>query len=322
MNNIVCHIVGLDEIHKKRLIKYLNQCHFIDLDNIQQKIHNKQNLIDQKNLWSQMSQKITILKNQQKNTNTKTSKYESNMINQLIDDRNNVKKTIHDIWKHEMSKVYKQELNNSNNKKIIIIGFNIFPKDYRVKMKIEIQPLSINLNDISYNNTIIYDINPFDYASNQIKFYLNKYQDKIIRGTFPLNLLKQDYLKNKYEKITDCYSKQGYVRINKKYIIESINQFLEQSLIHQQIMEHVIDNIVYVATFYKAKDIIQANPKLPIYGFITKQEALNDIKPRIKKQIPIYIYQVHSDHFQIQDGKLVSIKPVKIIEFEPILLTI
>lgn len=91
MNNIVCHIVGLDEIHKKRLIKYLNQCHFIDLDNIQQKIHNKQNLIDQKNLWSQMSQKITILKNQQKNTNTKTSKYESNMINQLIDDRNNVK---------------------------------------------------------------------------------------------------------------------------------------------------------------------------------------------------------------------------------------
>ncbi|AGD92500.1 hypothetical protein LBA_00582 [Megavirus lba] len=322
MNNIVCHIVGLDEIHKKRLIKYLNQCHFIDLDNIQQKIHNKQNLIDQKNLWSQMSQKITILKNQQKNTNTKTSKYESNMINQLIDDRNNVKKTIHDIWKHEMSKVYKQELNNSNNKKIIIIGFNIFPKDYRVKMKIEIQPLSINLNDISYNNTIIYDINPFDYASNQIKFYLNKYQDKIIRGTFPLNLLKQDYLKNKYEKITDCYSKQGYVRINKKYIIESINQFLEQSLIHQQIMEHIIDNIVYVATFYKAKDIIQANPKLPIYGFITKQEALNDIKPRIKKQIPIYIYQVHSDHFQIQDGKLVSIKPVKIIEFEPILLTI
>ncbi|AFX92639.1 hypothetical protein CE11_00613 [Megavirus courdo11] len=322
MNNIVCHIVGLDEIHKKRLIKYLNQCHFIDLDNIQQKIHNKQNLIDQKNLWSQMSQKITILKNQQKNTNTKTSKYESNMINQLIDDRNNVKKTIHDIWKHEMSKVYKQELNNSNNKKIIIIGFNIFPKDYRVKMKIEIQPLSINLNDISFNNTIIYDINPFDYASNQIKFYLNKYQDKIIRGTFPLNLLKQDYLKNKYEKITDCYSKQGYVRINKKYIIESINQFLEQSLIHQQIMEHVIDNIVYVATFYKAKDIIQANPKLPIYGFITKQEALNDIKPRIKKQIPIYIYQVHSDHFQIQDGKLVSIKPVKIIEFEPILLTI
>ncbi|AUV58516.1 hypothetical protein [Bandra megavirus] len=322
MNNIVCHIVGLDEIHKKRLIKYLNQCHFIDLDNIQQKIHNKQNLIDQKNLWSQMSQKITILKNQQKNTNTKTSKYESNMINRLIDDRNNVKKTIHDIWKHEMSKVYKQELNNSNNKKIIIIGFNIFPKDYRVKMKIEIQPLSINLNDISYNNTIIYDINPFDYASNQIKFYLNKYQDKIIRGTFPLNLLKQDYLKNKYEKITDCYSKQGYVRINKKYIIESINQFLEQSLIHQQIMEHVIDNIVYVATFYKAKDIIQANPKLPIYGFITKQEALNDIKPRIKKQIPIYIYQVHSDHFQIQDGKLVSIKPVKIIEFEPILLTI
>ncbi|AVG46299.1 hypothetical protein [Acanthamoeba polyphaga mimivirus] len=322
MNNIVCHIVGLDEIHKKRLIKYLNQCHFIDLDNIQQKIHNKQNLIDQKNLWSQMSQKITILKNQQKNTNTKTSKYESNMINQLIDDRNNVKKTIHDIWKHEMSKVYKQELNNSNNKKIIIIGFNIFPKDYRVKMKIEIQPLSINLNDISYNNTIIYDINPFDYASNQIKFYLNKYQDKIIRGTFPLNLLKQDYLKNKYEKITDCYSKQGYVRINKKYIIESINQFFEQSLIHQQIMEHIIDNIVYVATFYKAKDIIQANPKLPIYGFITKQEALNDIKPRIKKQIPIYIYQVHSDHFQIQDGKLVSIKPVKIIEFEPILLTI
>nr|URM62162.1 hypothetical protein [Mimivirus sp.] len=183
-----------------------------------------------------------------------------------------------------MLEAFKQELNDSNNKKIIIIGFNIFPKDYRVKMKIEIQPLSINLNDISYNNTIIYDINPFDYASNQIKFYLNKYQEKIIRGTFPLNLLKQDYLKNKYEKITDCYSKQGYTRVNKKYIIESVNQFLEQSLIHQQIMKHVMDNIVYVATFYKAKDIIHANSKLPIYGFITKQEALNDIKPRIKNK--------------------------------------
>ncbi|AZL89287.1 hypothetical protein QKC54_gp0544 [Megavirus baoshan] len=322
MNNIVCHIVGLDEIHKNKLKKYLNQCHFIDLDNIQQKIHNKQNLIDQKNIWSQISQKITILKNQQKNVNPKKSKFESNMIKQLIDDRNNIKKKIHDIWKHEMLEAFIQKLNDTNNKKIIVIGFNIFPKDYRIRMKIDIKPLSFNLNDTLYNNMIIYDINPFDYASNQIKFYLNKYQDKIIRGTFPLNLLKQDYLKNKYEKITDCYFKQGYSRVNKKNIVESINKFLNQSLVHQQIMENVIDNIIYVATFYKAKDIIQANLKLPIYGFITKQEAIDDIKPRIKKQIPIYIYQVHSDHFQIQDGKLVSIKPVKIIEFEPILLTI
>nr|WBF70698.1 hypothetical protein [Megavirus caiporensis] len=322
MNNIVCHIVGLDEIHKKMLKKHLNQCHFIDLDNIQQKIHNKQNLIDQKNIWSQISQKITILKNQKKNANMKTLKYESNIIKQLTNERNNIKKTIHDIWKYEMFEEFKKELNNCSDKKTIIIGFNIFPKDYRVKIKIKIQSLTINLCNTSYNNTIIYDIDPLDYASNQIKFYLNKYRDKIIRGTFPLNLLKQDYLKNKYEKITDCYSKQGYNRINKKYIIESVSKFLEQSLINQRIIDNIVDNIIYVATFHKAKDIIYANSKLPIYGFITKQEALNDIKPRIKKQIPIYIYQVYSDHFQVQEGKLVSIKPVKIIEFEPILLTI
>ncbi len=75
------------------------------MDNIQQKIHNKQNLIDQKNIWSQMSQKITILKNQQKNANIKTSKFESNMIKQLMDDRNNVKKQFMifgntKCWKH------------------------------------------------------------------------------------------------------------------------------------------------------------------------------------------------------------------------------
>ena len=65
--NIIGHIVGLDEIHKEKLVKNLpTNIKIIDLDNIQQTIYNHEEFTKKKLLWGQLSKKISIKKNQKK----------------------------------------------------------------------------------------------------------------------------------------------------------------------------------------------------------------------------------------------------------------
>ena len=61
MNNIIAHIVGIDEIHKKNLIKKLpaNIC-TIDLDHMQQIIYNSNDIALQKHLWATLTNDINI----------------------------------------------------------------------------------------------------------------------------------------------------------------------------------------------------------------------------------------------------------------------
>ncbi|AGF85242.1 hypothetical protein QJ854_gp540 [Moumouvirus goulette] len=318
MNKILCHIIGLDEIHKKKLIKSQKNIKFIDLDNIQQKIHNDQDIIHHKNLWNDISKKIFILKNQQKILKQKNKT--NNDINDLICERNEIKKKIHNFWKEKIKLYFLGHLNKCGDKPIIIIGFNIFPKDYRIKFNIDMLIFSTRYDDKFYNNKIIYDISSIDYASNQIKFYLNRYQDKIIKGTFPLNLLKQDYLISKYQKFTDFYLKQGYNFVTKDFLVDIINQFYDT--FNQYSGKINNNNIIYIAIIFKAGKIIPANNKMPIEGFITRQEALENIKPKINNTTPVYLYESNIDQFEIQNGKFISTKPINIINEESLLLTI
>ncbi|QGR54020.1 hypothetical protein [Moumouvirus maliensis] len=310
MNNILCHIIGLDEIHKKKLIKSHKNIEFIDLDDIQQKIHNDEDILNQKNIWNEMSKKICILKNQKI----------FDEINDLVDERNKIKKQIHNLWKEKIKKYYYDRIDKCKNKTIIILGFNIFPKDYRIKFNLDMLIYSTNYDNKYYNNKIIYDISPIDYACNQIKYYLNKYQDKIIKGTFPLNLLKQDYLISKYQKFTDFYLKQGYNFVTKDFINNIINQFYHMQ--NEYSGKIKTSNIIYIAITFKAGKIIPANKKMPIEGFMTRIEALDNLKPKINNTTPVYLYESNIDQFEIQNGKFISTKPINIINEESLLLTI
>jgi hypothetical protein len=96
--NIICHIIGLDEIHKNQLLQKLElQFRIIDLDKIQQLIY--QNL---------------------ENT---------------------------DDWKRKMISEINRQIEKFERYPIILIGFNIYPKDYRIK-------IDFNFRNISFNSCI------------------------------------------------------------------------------------------------------------------------------------------------------------------------
>jgi len=312
-NSVIGHIIGMDEMHKNKLTKKLPlHIRVIDLDDLQQTIYNHINIANQKKMWTQISQNINILKKQNKMIESKgiRTKNTENEINKLLNERNIVKKNIHAIWKNMMSDAINDKLDQYKKYHILFIGFNIFPKDYRIRINIPVPLL------ISPNNKIIFDIKPTMYASNQIKFYLKKYSDKIIRGVFPLNLLQMEYLVSKYEKFTQFYDNLGYEWVDQKMLFNIIQKLDTQIC---QIEE--IPNNVYVATLYKSSDIIPVNSRTPVQGFMTKNEAIDNIQSKIIPGTPIYLYEINANQFHMIDGKLMAINTLNVINFESLLLT-
>lgn len=323
MNKVLCHIVGIDEIHKIKLRSQLpSDIKIVDLDEIQQYVYNHADIVKQKKLWEQISCNVNVIKKQAKLSGSNRT----DEIELLMKQRNDVRIKIHQIWKQKMSDIIDTKLKKYSQYWIIIIGFNIYPKDYRVKINISLS--------FSGTNKIIFDIEPTAFASNQIKYYLDKYSDRIIKGVFQLNLLKFDYLSRKYEKFSTFYQKNGYSCVpadNLLHVItnlqkisnvttpESINevQLIDNhsvQLFSQQIQSssnstsitRTITKPIYVATIYKSGDIIPVNAKTPIEGYHTRQAAIDSIKSRVKRNMPIYVYQIDPSQFHMQNGKLIA----------------
>ncbi|XWV26126.1 hypothetical protein QJ857_gp0954 [Tupanvirus soda lake] len=320
MSNIIGHVVGIDEIHKKQLIKQLpKHIKVIDLDNIQQIIYNDKEIIEQKNIWTDMTKNILIMKKQHTllaSNGIKTKNIE-NEVHVLMNKRNSIKQNIHKIWKEKMSDAVNNEINKYDNYHILFIGFNIFPKDYRIRINIPLPLLSINNESGKYFNKMIYDIKPATYASNQIKYYLKNYADRIIRGVFPLDLLNLQYLICKYEKFSQFYDRLGYVHVPQN---ELFNVILK---LDKQLYEiEKLPNNVYVATIYKSGDTIPVNMTTPIQGFLTKEEAINNLREKVSSGTPIYVYEVKANQFHMLDGKLIATKVLNPVNEESLLLTV
>ncbi|AYV85129.1 MAG: hypothetical protein Satyrvirus4_26 [Satyrvirus sp.] len=340
---IIGHIIGLDEIHKRNLLKELpDSIKIIDLDNMQQIIYNDTEIANQKIIWADISKTILEYKKQRKIAKTKIKK--------LFQERKNVKKYIHELWHNKMSKTIDAEISNAENAShILFVGFNIFPKDYRVKINIPVS--SVPNSEIS--NKIIFDTEPNNYASNQIKFYLNKYSEKIIRGEFPLNLLKVEYLENKYQKFRNFYEKHGYSLIKKDQLVGKINNIgseivplLQNNKIdielvkggdstETSVQKNSSENVstadtattadtadtIYVAILFKSGNIIPVNGKTPIEGFLTKEEAIQNIRPKLKRNAPIYLYKVGAEQFDKINGKIMATKTLVADSGEAFLLS-
>ena len=224
--------------------------------------------------------------------------------------RNTIKQKIHQIWKDKMLEEIDGKLLLYNGHKIIFIGFNIYPKDYRIKINIPLPPQA--------NNRGFFDTDANLYASNQIKYYLKTYSDKIIRGDFPTNLLKHDYLESKYDKFIQYYANLGYIGIPSDELYNTIIE-LSQQIID---IEKLPNDKIYVATLYKSGDIIPVNSKTPIEGFISKDDAINNIRPKIKTNTPIYVYEINPEQFRMLGGKLMATQELYPINEESCLLTI
>jgi hypothetical protein len=79
--------------------------------------------------------------------------------------------------------------------------------------------------------------------------------------------------------------------------------------------------IIYVATTFRCKDLIPIMANQPIEGFISKQEAIDNLRKKINKKIPIYVYKISADKFDIINGKLESKNDLCPLEEESLILS-
>lgn len=312
MNKIICHLVGIDEINKKKLLdlfpKYID---IFDLDYHQQKIYNSQNMIKLKKEWEEINTKIIKEKNKQ-----------------FISKSYHIKKKMHDVWKNEMINCL-EKVNQTTKQYIIIIGFDIFPKDYRIRIKLPLDNIYIKLN----SNKIIYDINSQDYSKNQIKYYLNTYNDRIINGKFPLSLLTLSYLMSKHTKFINFYIKKGYNLIQPNKIIHVVNDIvttINKKLNSYHLISHIAHNPnnsempksnIFIAMVYRSNGIIPVYKNHPIQGFLCKNDALAFAKKKNKKNYLLYLYELNPNQFYIKNGKYYANQTLYPIDEKSILLT-
>jgi hypothetical protein len=224
-NNIICHIVGLNYLQKKLLKNNLNDFvkkNYIiikDLDDLTKEINNNPSMIS-------LVQKINKLCSKKvKNDNIK-------------DELQLMQKQIYTLWKNTLVKKLNQIISNQKSKKFIILGLSVYSKDLRYK---------ININS-KYN--FLHSLEPKKNAQEIIAYYLDKYRDKIIDGTFPLELLDINNLINRRERIYQYYLKIGYEPCTMDYIYDTIQNYLIKCSIKKT------QNNVYIGLPYKCSNKI------------------------------------------------------------------
>ena len=184
-NNFFCHIIGINQVDKKKLYEFsfIKEFHIIDLDLINKDIFNN---IDLKKMFKQ----FTHFKSK------KNEKYKE------------IEKKMNNFWK----KSIKNFIENSHisKKKNIIIGNN---SHYRnITKKIEIQT----------NNKFVISTTNND-IKNIIKYNLENNTNEIINGTYSLNNLNFDYIKKTRNKIKKNYVSNGYNLYNFEQIVKILN---------------------------------------------------------------------------------------------------
>ena len=217
-------------------------------------------------------------------------------LQKLIKKRNDIKVDIHETWKYKMENAMVTKENH------ILIGFNIFPKDYRIKVNVE------------SSNKFLFNIKPTIYASNQIKFHIERYADMIINGSFPLRLLNFEYLKNRYDKFITYYGQQGYE-------LYDINEIISKIKLLDDDNKSLKNSVVYIATLFKSINTIPVGNRMQIEGFVKKQDAINRIKNKLSSSSPIYVYSIKGDQFEMINGKLIATSVLTPFEEESIMVS-
>jgi len=306
MNNILCHIVGLNDDIKNNIIKILNNktlnLSIIDLDNITQKIINDKNMNLMYNKYEKVFEK-SKMKGSNKSLNKKYK---------------DIEKKMNQYWKNKFEIILKLECNKIKNKEIILLGLNIHFKNHRIKVKIDCKlKFFVRLNLI--NN-----------AKKVIEQNLDDHRDEIIAGTFPLQYLDSIFLIKKRESLQNTFKKLNYENKSIKSII---------SILYNNInLNNKITKIgsLYISSFDKLQKKITNDERIISYtipwlsmialdkdnfkrgfkdnqGFVkqNKKGAFNNLKKKC------YLYEVDKNDFyfheQSRDIKFASSGNAKIL---------
>ena len=182
MNNIICHIVGINNFIKEDFIKNINKLanpmdkhnNIIvkDLDTITNDIRNTKEMIDLNN----------SLNCTQKNSNNHM----------------NITKKIQDLWKTLFMEKVDNIIKRNNQQKIIFIGLSTFHKNHKLK---------ININT---KNKFFLNLDPKKNAQNVVQYNLEKYKKFIINGSFPIRYIDYQFLVDQRIHLIDIYKNLGF----------------------------------------------------------------------------------------------------------------
>jgi hypothetical protein len=304
---IVGHYVGMDDIHKAKLLRKINdKITVIDLDDMQRTIYNCQKVSILKKKWKEINEEIIRLQRQKRIVGSKNNALVKK-IEKKKKSRDGTRDEIYQIWRDDMNEMIEKSCDLAI-KPILFIGFNIYPKDYRV---MAVLPL------IRDDRKWFFDIVPDAFASNQIKHNLQTYQERIIKGTFPIDLIRFDYLKGRYSKFTAHYIRKKYHPLSK---FQSLNR-IETVLAEIEQTSSLPENLYY-ASMITHGDTILPKKKEPIVAYVTKDEALDAIRQKVKPMSVVQLYQISSSQFQLVNGVCQSHNPVSPSSVESILITL
>jgi hypothetical protein len=214
MKYILAHIVGMDELHKRQLAKDLLECDisYVDLDAVQQSIYNCPEIRSLKTEWEELGKKI-IEHTREKPYKTVKGKIRlEKVIDGLRKRKTNINKEIHNIWRDMFDNLTTTQIGNTVHNYVVLLGYNVFPKDFRIKILFEDTIPKIN-----------YILESEAYAKNQIKFYVKKYEHKIVDGTFNLKLLDVKYLTTRYDKLSKFYTQLNY-----NHVVHGVTNLVDQ----------------------------------------------------------------------------------------------
>lgn len=307
MDNILCHIVGLNDDIKIKIINILNGKDFnlkiIDLDQITQKIINDKTMNLMYNKYE-----TTFEKSKMKGSDKSlTKKYKE------------IEKKMNQYWKNKFEIMLRNECEKEKNKEIVLLGLNIHFKSNRINVKIDCKL------------KFFVKLNLEDNAKKVIEFNLDNHRDEIIYGTFPLQYLDSEFLIKKRESLQNTY-------IKLKYEIKSIKSIISiifNNINYDQKINQI--NSLYVSSFEEKKKKITSDDRIISYsipwmsiisldknghfkkgfrngnGFI-KKNLTGDFKSLSKN---CYLYEVDKHDFyfheQSRNIKFVSFNGAKII---------
>lgn len=232
MDDIFCHIVGLNDELKKKIITILNSkdfnLEFIDLDLITQKIINDKYM----NLMYNKYESLYEKSKQKGAEKSLTTKYKD------------IEKKMNLYWKSKFEILLKRACNKAKDKKIILLGLNIHFKNNRINVKIDTK-----LKFFARLNLI-------DNAKKIIESNLDNHRDEIIAGTFPLQYLNSEFLIKKRQSLQQTFLKM-------KYESKSITSII--SIIINNITRDTIPDL-YISSFEKYEKKFNSDDRIIAYS--------------------------------------------------------
>lgn len=232
MNNILCHIVGMNNIIKEDFSNYVKHTYhdikIYDLDVMSRQVRNNK-----------------IIRNI------------SNQIERAKKNKNKLKSAVYKKWKEMMTKKISNLTKRYKNKKLIFVGYCTYYSNLRVRFK------------INTDNMFFLKISDNLHVKGIIEYNLHKYSKLIINGTFPLkyidykfllvqrNIIKKTYTRMKYKYITLDKLKKWIQSQIKPNTIKKMKRTKKINITKQY--NHVSDDALYIALSDDHNDQIEVS---------------------------------------------------------------